>query len=828
MRLPVFFAFVAIFPLYFNSVPAQTTGVLTGKVLSGRSKEPLGSATIRSLSNPSIGTATNVDGEYSLALDTGFQKIICAYIGHANDTLSVFIRGGSVNIRNIGMVASSELLKTVVVSSGKFAQKIEELTVSMEVLKPSLINNKNTTSIEAALEQVPGLTIIDNDPQIRGGSGFTFGVGSRVAVVVDGIPLLTGDAGRPEWNYIPVENISQVEIIKGASSVLYGSSAINGVINVRMAYPTDTPKTVINYSAGGYSTPQRPAKNWYGSSLPGMMNLNLLHSRTINKHLDLVIGGNFNMDQGYIGPAPAMGYIPWDLKLAMKLTDSIRTFNNEDMLKLRGRLNFSVRYRSRKVQGLSYGVNGNGMKNKTNMAFAWLDDSVGLYQGYPGAVFIQDQFLFNIDPFIKYHTGNGTSHSLVTRIFRTDNTITNIVNVPDTTATAPAPNNQSNNGTFYYGEYQLQRHFENYKFTVTAGAVGSIANSYAQLYVSSGTPENKTTNAAGYIQFDKKALSILNLSGGLRYEYFKTNSMQPIARPIFRAGLSAHVLKGSWLRMSYGEGFRYPTIAERFISTKAGLFGIFPNPGIEPETSKNFEVGLRQGFKIGGCMGYVDVAGFSQHYHNTIEYLFGSWDTSVALFGFKFVNTGESRVNGADISLVLSTPESNKYFGVTAMAGYTYVLPESLSPDLVYAQTKPLFGFNDTLKTYKNSSMDTTGNILKYRFRHMIKADVELRVLKFAIGMSYRYYSKMENIDKAFQDIETLTGAIHYLPEIKATGYWSANHDFHVIDARVSYKLTSKQKVSVVANNLFNVPYFLRPLKIESPRTVAVLYIYTF
>ncbi|HRD39883.1 MAG TPA: hypothetical protein PLC65_14735, partial [Bacteroidia bacterium] len=68
--------------------------------------------------------------------------------------------------------------------SGKFEQKLEELTVSMEVIKPDLIHNKNSTSIESALEQAPGLSIIDNDPQIRGGSGFTFGVGSRVAIVV--------------------------------------------------------------------------------------------------------------------------------------------------------------------------------------------------------------------------------------------------------------------------------------------------------------------------------------------------------------------------------------------------------------------------------------------------------------------------------------------------------------------------------------------------------------------------------------------------------------------------------------------------------------------
>jgi len=70
----------------------------------------------------------------------------------------------------------------------------------------------------------------------QGGSGYSYGAGSRVLVLVDDLPLLSPDAGDVKWDYLPVENISQVEIIKGASSVLYGSSALNGIINVRTAY----------------------------------------------------------------------------------------------------------------------------------------------------------------------------------------------------------------------------------------------------------------------------------------------------------------------------------------------------------------------------------------------------------------------------------------------------------------------------------------------------------------------------------------------------------------------------------------------------------------
>ena len=804
--------------LFFSDkVCAHITGSISGLVVSAETKEPLPTATIRVAGNHSKAAITDADGLFTLTMDTGIHQIIYGYIGYYPDTIIVHITDGIVIRDTIRLKAESKVLKTVVVSSGRFSQNLEDLTVSMDVLKPNLINNKNTTSIETALEQVPGLTIIDNDPQIRGGSGFTFGVGSRVAIVVDGIPLLSGDAGRPEWSYIPVENIEQIEIIKGSSSVLYGSSAMNGVINIRSAYPRSKPKTVISYSAGGYSLPGKPAQNWYNGAVPGFMNLNFLHSQIINKNLDLVIGANFNMDQGYIGPAPAIGYIPADLRKALLLTDSIPTFSNKDMLRERARLNFSFRYRNRKVHGLSYGINGNGMYNKTDMALAWLSDSLGLYRSYPGAVFLERQTFFNLDPFIRYDAGNGITQSLVTRVFHTNDEMTN---------------NQSTKGTLYYGEYQVQRKWEDKHLTLTGGVVGSLASSMAQLYDSSGTPDNKVTNVAEYIQADKKFWNVLSLSGGVRYEYFRTNSLASVSKPIFRAGASLKVLQGTWLRASYGDGFRYPTITERYIATKAGLFGVFPDPGLRPENSQNYEVGIKQGFKIGDCMGYLDIAGFRQNYQNTIEYLFGVWDPNISLVGFKFVNTGNSRVVGADISVACTTPESNKKFGITVLAGYTYVDPESLTPNLVYAHTTPLPGGLSQALSFRNSSMDTSGNILKYRFKNMLKADVEVRIHQFGIGASYRYYSKMENIDNAFQTIESLTATINKvapgLPPIKGVGYWQSNHGFSIVDARVSCKINTKTKLSLVANNIFNITYFLRPLKIESPRTVALQFVYTF
>ena len=436
---------------------------------------------------------------------------------------------------------------------------------------------------------------------------------------------------------------------------------------------------------------------------------------------------------------------------------------------------------------------------------------------------LENQTFFNLDPFIKYDAGNGVTHSLQARIFHTN----------DKVATADSPQtDQSTRGTVYYAEYQLQKKYPSIDATFTGGVAANVATSHSAIYDSSGTPNNQVTNLAGYIQLDKKAWDILNLSGGVRYEYYQANSLQSSAQPIYRAGASLQVMKGTWIRTSIGDGFRYPTITERYISDKAGMFGIFPNPGLMPETSRNFELGIKQGFKIGDCMGYLDLAGFQQNYHNTIEYLFGVWNPAVSLVGFKFVNTGDSRVSGTDISMACATPEKNKKFGVTALIGYTYVDPVSLTPDYKYAPKNTLQGATGDSDTYRNTSLNPTGNVLKYRFKNMIKLDIEARIHKFAVGVSYRYYSKMQNIDTAFAEIESLTRTINNVysqfQTINIVNYWETHKHFNIFDARVSYKLSDKHKLSIVCSNIFNVAYFLRPLKIEPPRTTAVQYVYTF
>ena len=181
---------------------------------------------------------------------------MCTFIGMAKQEFKVELTDGQTVNWNPVMTSAAEALGLVVVSAGRFEQDASEVTVSLEVLKPALVENKATTTLETAIEQTPGVSLVDGEPQIRSGSGFSYGAGSRVMVLVDDLPVLSGDAGRPTWGFLPLENLEQIEVIKGASSVLYGSAALSGVINIRTRYPDARPLTRVSLQHGMYSDPR--------------------------------------------------------------------------------------------------------------------------------------------------------------------------------------------------------------------------------------------------------------------------------------------------------------------------------------------------------------------------------------------------------------------------------------------------------------------------------------------------------------------------------------------------------------------------------------------
>jgi iron complex outermembrane receptor protein len=230
-------------------------------------------------------------------------------------------------------------------------------------------------------------------------------------------------------------------------------------------------------------------------------------------------------------------------------------------------------------------------------------------------------------------------------------------------------------------------------------------------------------------------------------------------------------------------------------------------------------VGLKQGFVIGGFQGYLDLAYFVQTFEDNIEFnfgLFGPLDPAQFFgLGFASLNIGKTRVSGWDVSLAGQGKIGKT--GIALLSGYTYTLPVALEPQLAYPvklSGKPV--------TYALSSSDSTGYLLKYRFQHLFKTDVELSRGKWVLGFSARYNSHMKNIDKIFEDLDDFLAVLGQpKPGLKA--YRAANNSgAWVLDARLMFKANEKLQLAFVVNNLMNAEYSLRPMAIEAPRTTAL------
>lgn len=768
----LYFSFLFFFVSF--TILAQKSSV-TGKVLDSQTNEPLIGVAV--MSDEKNGVTTDINGSYVLLLDPGKYTITFKFIGYAGETKAVNLKADEIETINISLVPSSSMLNEMVISAGKFEQKLSDVTVSIQTIKPSMIENTNTNSIEQIIDKTPGVSIMDDQASIRGGSGYSYGAGSRVLLLVDDLPMLSGDAGDVKWNFAPVENIEQIEVIKGAASALYGSSALNGIINIRTSYPGNTPRTKIIFNSGLYNNPQRKELIWWGSAQPVFAGTQFLHSRKIG-NFDLTIGANLFSDQGY------------------RLKDDEQRY----------RINVNTRYRDKKIKGLSYGINANIMNMKGNEFLLWKDADSGAYRPSDDWTQQINNSRMNIDPYIVYFNEEGNRHSLRTRFYQINNT-----------------NNteQASRSYLYYGEYQFQRHFKN-ELTLTSGLTGTYNYSVADIY---GAVNHYAANGGGFVQADKK-INLLTLSFGARYEIFKMDDDYDHSKPVFRTGLNYQLAEATFIRGSFGQGFRYPAIAEKYISTSVGSLKIFPNDTLQPEKGWSAEIGLKQGFKVSSWYGYLDVAGFWTQYNNMIEFTFGHYypDSIVNpnpldyfnYMGFKAYNISNAQINGIDITMM----GQGKFFGLpaTLLLGYTYTNPIDLDVN------------RDSLKS-------TEDNILKYRYYHSAKGDFEVEFKKVAIGVSLDYHSFMINIDKAFEDpivmmngqplIDVNGDTAMFLPGLKQ--YRTEHHTGDIVlDGRISYQVTETSKLSLIIKNVANREYMIRPGDIQPPRSVALQYALKF
>lgn len=731
---------------------------ISGSIEDFKTGEPLAGASI--VSNEGEGCISDAQGKFRLPIKGPYAVLTISFIGYKSLISDTIWRSEATSNLVFKLMPEAANLGEVVVSAGKFEQRLEEVTVSLDVLKPNLQEDKNQVKLESILQQAPGVNVVDGQANIRGGSGWSYGTGTRVQLLVDDLPLISGDAAQSQWDLVPLYSTERIEVVKGASSVLYGSAALNGVINV-LTHPRPTKQALsIDLYSGFYDSPKRKSLKWWdGVQTNSGLNFDLQQPLSSNSGL-LLSGGQIE-DEGF------------------------RYLENEKRTSLFGKYFFTPD----RLKGLELSLATSVNYTDQGDALLWENDSLA-YIPSDSSITRSYGWDFYIEPRITYRHGQ-FKHTLQGRYLRLNN------NAKSKEADYANSSNQ------FMEQYYLQYFYSN-KLVLTAGFFTALTKSDAVVFVG----KHSTANNAVFLQADYKPLKWLNLNGGVRYEDFYLDDRY-YKKPVFRGGINAQIVKGTNARFSYGEAFRFPSVSEAFTSTSFGQLIVYPNPQLEPETGHSFEVGLRQMFYSKKIKGYADIAAFQMRYSNMIEYTFAGWGKAVPPtygLGFKSLNIGETVIKGAELAIALEGhPATNLTYRI--LAGYTYILPQVADPHAAFAQDR-----NGNQLTYTLSSSDTTNRILKYRYQHLAKIDCQVEAKSIHGGFSIRYNDFMQNIDRLFND---------QIAGVKTHRARNSKGDI-VIDVRAGYSFNKHWQADILVNNLFNREVMIRPAYLAEPRNYAL------
>lgn len=752
-----------------SSLFAQGNAVVYGSVYDSETSEPVIGATIAT--NTNEGTVTDLDGRYRLDLKPGTYELKFSYLGYSSKKKSITLQGDQIKELDIALDESKTELGIVVVSASLYEKNIAEETVSMDVISKDLVSNTNSRELGEIVAKTPGVQVQDGQVSIRGGSSYSYGIGSRTAVLLDGLGFASADLGEAQLKSAPVENIDQVEVIKGSSSVVYGSSALNGVVNVRTAWPGEVPQTSITSYVGIYDKPKREELIWWGARQPAFQGIFLNHEQKVN-NMQYVIGGNFDFIQSFLQDA--------------------------DEFRFRG--NWKTRYILPKNPGVSFGVNGNLVKETSGRFFLAEDLDSNAYRIREGS---EDRYVrTNIDPHFTYVNDNGHRFSFNGRwinIYRRGN--------------GDDPNAVSNN---IETQTQYQKKWGD-RFVLTTGIPINFGKSRSNLYELERVNYFVAAYAQGEVKFGN-----LSLVGGVRYEVNKVDTFLEKSIPVFRTGLNYKVGKATYFRASWGQSYRLPTIAERYIAADLipGVF-IIPNPELVPERGWGAEIGVKQGLKIKNWVGYADVAVFWMEYKDFVEYRLGIYDNADPsgnpwfpgeadrVIGPKPFNVENARIFGWEAS-VAGTGNIGPVQIATLM-GYTYSYAGSLE-DTVRVGAGEFIGDAFSNFTKRITEEEDLSKILYLRSRHTVRGDIQFTYRGISLGYSLYYNSFPERLP----DIFGIFG-----PTLEKYVEEHEKGDL-VMDARFAYRINERFKMSFIVKNLTNKEYSTRPGKLEPPRSYTV------
>lgn len=245
-------AFTAVLLVVSALVCAQQpTGSLRGNVTTG--KDTLQLASVMLLKTNFTDTTNNLGNFEIKQIPAGKYQLRIGYVGYENFQQEVEIKAGAVTEVNTELIPLTSQLKELVVTGNmKEATKLSSVA-PVDVYTAKYFQRNPTNNLWDALNSVNGIfPDMDNgvantsDIQINGIEG------NYTSILIDGVPAMNGLASIYALTALPMSMIDKIEIVRGASSTLYGSDAMAGVINIITKNPDNAPTFYTNVELTSY------------------------------------------------------------------------------------------------------------------------------------------------------------------------------------------------------------------------------------------------------------------------------------------------------------------------------------------------------------------------------------------------------------------------------------------------------------------------------------------------------------------------------------------------------------------------------------------------
>jgi len=456
--------------------------------------------------------------------------------------LSVQVGMAQAQIRDTLNIGKTHEIDEVVVTGTRNETDVRHLSQTVTVVDRSKIDRSLQSSLLPVLtEQVPGLFVTARGIMGYGVSGGAAGSISlrglsggtaRLMVMIDGHPQYAGIFGHPIADAYQSFLAERVEVLRGPASVLYGSNAMGGVINiVTRKMQGDGVKTNVRAGYGSYNTLETELTN-----------------RIRKGRFSSVISGSYNRTDGH---RPDMGFEQYGgyAKLGYEMTDNWNVWGDVNVT------HFNASYPGPAGallvdgdQRITRGMTALAVENhyeKTSGAVSffynwghhWINDG---YTPSAGEGPKDERFLSNDNMM-------GVSLYQSARLFRGNRTTLGF-------------------DWFRYGGHAWNEYVSGER----AGTTSDLVDKHED-------------ELAGYVDFRQDIGAWLTFNAGLRADHHSRIGLEWVPQ----TGLAFHLPHAMELKVSASKGFRYPILREMYM---------FPpqNPDLQPESMWSYELAFSQ------------------------------------------------------------------------------------------------------------------------------------------------------------------------------------------------------------------------------------------